>query len=239
MSDIKFFITRDGGSDFLILKSFISSVFLNERSIQLSDGNFVDSEMNIGGSIGKFLDAKNKSDDIKRQRIKELENRIMQILHTIISKGVSNKDVVILNADTENKLERKEKYYEENWINQFYLTVYFAIDKFYERMIEQGYNFDNLPVIIPLILFPSIEILVAACYLSESDKKLMRNLKPNPDLKQKIWKETDMKRAIENGKVSEVLEICFTGKNDSLKDIYKYIPEARNLINILRCPSVT
>ena len=239
MSDVKFFITRDGGSDFLVLKYFISSIFLNERNIQLSDDNFVDSEMNIGASIGKFLDAKNKSDDIKKQRIKELEKRIIQTLVVIVSKGVSNKDIIILNADTENKLECKEKYYEEKWINQFYLTVYFAIDKFYERMIEQGYTFEDLPAIVPLILFPSIEILVAACYLQDSEKIKMRTLKANPDLKKKIWEETDMKFAIENGKVSEVLEICFTGKNDSLKDIYKHIPEARNLINILRCPSIT
>jgi len=238
MSKIKFFITRDGGSDFLVLKSFVSYIFLNERNIQLSDDNFVDSGMNIGGSIGKFLDAKNQSDDIKRQRIKELEKRIIQILVIIASKGVTNKDIVILNADTENKLEYKEKYYEESWISQFCLTVDFAIDKFYERMIEQGYAFENLPLIIPLVLFPSIEILVAACYLSNSDKVKMRTLKANPDLKNKIWEETNMKSAIESGKVNQILELCFTGRNDSLKEIYKHIPEARNLIHILRCPSV-
>ena len=111
--------------------------------------------------------------------------------------------------------------------------IYLAIDKFYNGMVIKGYGFKDLPIIIPLILFPSIEILVAACYLSDADKGKMRELKAKPDLKIKVWDTESIPVAIETGKIDEVLQLCFKNGNASLDEIYKSIPEARNLIHIL------
>jgi len=112
-------------------------------------------------------------------------------------------------------------------------VIYLAIDKFYNGMVIKGYGFKDLPIIIPLILFPSIEILVAACYLSDADKGKMRELKAKPDLKIKVWDTESIPVAIETGKIDEVLQLCFNNGNASLDEIYKSIPEARNLIHIL------
>ena len=83
----------------------------------------------------------------------------------------------------------------------------------------------------------SIEILVAACYLSPKDKKTIRKLRAKPDLKKKIWETDNIPKAIETGKIANVLEICFDIENNSfLHEVYKEIPEARSFVHTLTYP---
>ncbi|MFK5969789.1 MAG: hypothetical protein QM487_06675 [Candidatus Marithrix sp.] len=235
MNSKKIAIIRDGYSDFMVLKSFLSSVILNEQNIKLSDKNFLDSELNIDDAINKYLDSNKEN---KEARIKNLKNKILGALYAASTKeSLTNKDIIILNSDAEQRLMQLKNFYKDG-NRELYSVIHLAIDEFYEQMVNQGYGFKDLPIIIPLILFPSIEILVAACYLSGVDREKMRTLRAKPDLKIKVWGIENIPVAIETGKIDEVLEFCFDKDNtSSLNEIYKYIPEARNLIHILSYPS--
>jgi len=239
MYRMKFSIIRDGYSDFLVLKSFISSIIYAEQNVKLNDDDFTDLEdLKIGESIKRYLDKKNNNgeDNEEDKEAKKLENTLVTVLTVALKdKGLTNKDILILNADTEYILTKKEDFHKD-WVRKLYCVIHSAINEVYRIMVEQGLNFKNLPIIIPLILFPSIEILVAACYLSENQKNDMRKLKAKPDLKNKVWGTDRIGSAIESGKMQEILELCFSNGSDSFNDIYKDIPEVRHLIHILSYP---
>lgn len=236
----KIAIIKDGHSDFMVLKSFISSIFTIEQNIELEEKNFVDLRgLNIGGAIGKYLDKANKVSETSAngKYAIELKNSIINVLFAASkNKTFSNKDIIVLNGDAEHKLITNEKFF-DNWVRRLYSIIYLSIDEFYEKMSYQGYTYQNLPIITPLILFPSIEILVAACYLSDKDKKAIRKLRANPDLKKKVWETDNIPVAIETGKVEQILELCFNSGNSSfLQEIYKEVPEVRTFVHTLTYP---
>jgi len=236
----KIAIIKDGSSDFVVLKSFISSIFNNELNISLSDNNFVDLKgLQIGEAIEKYIDKANKTNEtnINGKHASDLKNTIISILYAATNHNeFNNKDIIVLNGDAEHKLMKNENFFED-WVRRLYAVIYLSVDEFYDKMNSQGYSFRNLPIIIPLVLFPSIEILVAACYLSDNDKKTIRELRAKPDLKMKVWDTDNIPTAYENGKINEVLELCFSNNGaSSLQEIYKDIPEVRNLMHILSYP---
>lgn len=234
----KIAIIRDGKSDFKVLTSFIKSILNTKQNISLPEDNFIDTnDLNIADAIAKYLGnaSKGKETTINDKPSSELGNAIIAVLTVATRKyELTHNDIIILNTDAEHILIDKKIFFEKEWIKRFYCVIYSSIEKFYEQMTNQGYSYDSLPIIIPFIPFPSIEILIAACLLSEKDIKTIRTLKANPDLKQKVWGTANIPMASETGKIEEVLNLCFNnGDETSLKRIYKEIPEVRNLIHIL------
>ena len=155
----KIAIIKDGYSDFLILKSFISSTFKHEQNIYLEEKNFIDIKgLKIGEGIEKYLDNANKDNEVSvngKHAIK-LKNSIINVLYASSNnENFNNKDILILNGDAEHKLIKHENFFED-WVRKLYSIIYLSIDEFYEKMNFRGYTYQNLPIIIPLILFPSI-----------------------------------------------------------------------------------
>lgn len=236
----KIAIIKDGYSDFMVLKSFISSIFTIEQNIELEEKNFIDlQDLNIGGEIGKYLGKANtsKETNINGKHATVLKRAIINVLYVALKdKEFNNKDIIILNGDAEHKLIKNE-YFFEDWVRRLYSIINLSIEEFYQKMNKQGLTYQNLPIIIPLILFPSIEILVAACYLSNKDKKTIRNLRAKPDLKKKVWETDNIPAAIKTGKIKQVIELCFNNHNNSfLHEVYREIPEARNIVHTLTYP---
>lgn len=236
----KIAIIKDGYSDFMVLKSFISKLFVIEQNINIPPDNFIDlQDLKIGDAIDKYLVYANKNNEtnLNGKYAKELKNSIINVLYVAITKNnFNNKDILILNGDAEHRLIRRENFFDE-WVKRLISIVKLSIDEFYEKMCKQGYLYNNLPIVIPLILFPSIEILVAACFLSDREKQTMRELRAKPDLKNKVWETDNIPFAIETGRINQVLDLCFNSDNNtSLDEIYKEIPEVRNLIHILSYP---
>ena len=234
-------IIKDGLSDFMILKKFLSSIFQKEQNIEIKDKNFIDLKgLKIGENINEYIDKANKNEekDINGECADKLKKNILSILYAAATKyeDFTNKDIIVLNGDVEHRLIENENFFEE-WVRRLYSIIHFSIDKFYDRMSLKGYSYINLPIIIPLILFPSIEILVAACYLSYKDKNTIRELRAKPDLKMKVWDTEYISAAIDNGKIENVLNLCFdTDYENSLYNIYKEIPEVRSFIHTLTYP---
>lgn len=239
MTESKIAVIRDGYSDFMVLKSLVSSIIKTERNVNLNDENFIDFEdLQIGDAVSKYIDKANKEQetDLNGKRAISLKKKIIAVLYTAIKKeGLCNKSILILNADAEHKLMQKEVYF-KTWVRQLYSVINTSIEEFYDKMVKEGYSYQNLPLIIPLILFPSIEILVASCYLSDNEKTSFRKLRAKPDLKKKVWDTENIPYAIDTGKITEVLNLCFVDNDNSLNEIYQYIPEARNFIQTLTYP---
>lgn len=236
-------VIRDGHSDYCVIKHLIISIFKCHCSVELQEDNFFEFEsLNISQSLQKYLNKASKENDYSRysDHAEELKDRIFQVLHTALGKilketeiPLSNQDILILSADTELILDphnRRKDDIIKATISNLDGVIWSAIEDFYDKMLTYGHSYTDLPLILPLILFPSSEILVASC-MYDFRQQNFRALKPKPDLKQKVYETDSIPEAFENGKLEEVLSMYVVP--ETLNDIYREIPEARKLIQIL------
>lgn len=97
-------------------------------------------------------------------------------------------------------------------------------------MVSMGYNYEQLPYYIPLVPFPSSEIIVASCKYDLSKERL-REIRPTPGLKIKVYNTDSIPYAIESGNLNSTLEKYMI--NEKINEIYREIPETRMLIHAL------
>ncbi|MBW1615280.1 MAG: hypothetical protein JRJ49_01855 [Deltaproteobacteria bacterium] len=224
-------IIREGFSDYCVIKHFINAV-LQDNSVQLTDYDFLDMEkLTISGAVAKYFRT-----SVDKKAI-VLKNSIISVLYAALKKfkrekdKVSNKDILLINSDAEKILKDKNNYFNK----EFYILneiSQLAIEEFYNNMVKQGWTYNNLPLILPLIFFPSSEILAASCiYNFKIESKNFRKLRAKPELKIKVYGTDNIPKAIETGKMEKVLSKFITP--DTVKEVYKEIPEARKLIHIL------
>ncbi len=231
-------IVRDGCSDFLVLKKFISVIFEQHHFITLKEDNFFEYEnLNISNVLSTYIaKAHLENYSLFEQSAVEFRKEISSILFIAVQKfskekefAFSNHDILILNGDAEKILGEKEIYF-ENWAYTINNIINLAIEEFYEKMVQNAYRYDQLPLILPLVLFPSSEILVASC-MYDFKKDNFRKLSAKPALKQKVYETEHIHHALETGKLNEVLELFVATEN--LSNIYHDLPEVRKLMQIL------
>lgn|GEM_PF-976187 len=235
-------VIRDGHSDYCVIRQFVSAIFEHHHSVKLKYDDFFEEDvLNISDPINRYIDKSDKKNadyTLYGKHADELKNEVFIVLHTAFNKlskekGIffSNQNVLIVNTDAEKILNKKDSYFEK-WAYTLNAVLWLAIEEFYNKMTEMGYAYESLPLILPLILFPSSEILVAACmYDFAKEKENFRSLKAKPDLKQKVYETDSIPRAFRTGKLLEVLSAFVVP--DSLQDIYKQIPEVRKFMQIL------
>ncbi|MBW1614974.1 MAG: hypothetical protein JRJ49_00255 [Deltaproteobacteria bacterium] len=231
-------IIREGFSDYCVIKHFISAI-LQDDFVQLTDDNFLDmGKLTISDAVAKYFKS-GGGNNLDDKKAIELKKRIIDVLYTAFKKfkrekdKVSNKDILAINSDAEKILKDKDNYFNK----EFYILneiSQLAIEEFYNKMVKHGWAYENLPLILPLIFFPSSEILAASCiYDFKSESKNFRKLRAKPDLKLKVYETDNIPRAIETGKMEEVLSKFITP--EAIEKVYKEIPEARKFIHILSC----
>ena len=232
---MKYFgILRDGYSDYCVLQQFISAIIQKHCSKKISEENFFDFEqLNISNAVAKYV-SKSKTDyNLYNSYANDLRQSIITVLFAALKKfenekdiKMSNRDILIINADAEKILKKKHNYFVE-WAYRFDTLLWLAIEEFYDKMVINGYTYECLPLVFPVILFPSSEILVAAC-MYNFNRENFRNLKAKPHLKMRVYETDSIPEALENGKLREILSTFVT--HESLNDVYKEIPETRKLI---------
>jgi len=231
-------ILRDGYSDYLVIKKFLQCLFGKHKSEILSDASFIDLEsLNIVNPLTKYLDKASKKNDYTFHSVEanDLIKELISIYYGCYNRfytefdSVTNKEIIIVNADAERLLNDRATYFVD-WAYNVKSLINLSIERFYEEMVKQGYPYESLPFIIPLILFPSSEILVASC-IYDITKERLRSLTPNPGLKTKVYGTHSINEAITNGDLPRILEEYLV--EEKLEEIYKEIPEARMLMHSL------
>lgn len=231
-------ILRDGYSDYLVIKKFVSTLLVKHRAENPSNNDFLDLEsLNITNALAKYVDRISKSGNYSYQSA-EAQELVRQLTGVYLGcynrlqseyEYISNKTVIVVSTDAEKILGSRINYFTE-WAYNVKGVLYFSIERFYEQMVSMGYDYETLPYYIPLVPFPSSEILVASCMFNITAENL-RNLRPNPALKLKVYSTASIPEALGNGILHDVLEKYLVESN--IKEIYKEIPEARMLIHSL------
>lgn len=231
-------ILRDGYSDFLVLRKFISCVWENYKGESLGYDNFIDLEkLNITNSLQEYLHKTRREGNYSYYTAEAttLVSSLISIYFGCFKRiereidVVTSQVLVVVSADSEQLLKERNNYFHD-WAYNIRGLLLFSIEQFYEHMSVQGYTIEYLPLIVPVILFPSSEILVASC-MYDMTREQCRSLHPNPALKEKVYGTSSIPDAIETGVLEETLETYLT--SEGLKGIYNEIPEVRMLMHTL------
>ena len=231
-------IIRDGESDFYVIRRLLKIIFEKEKSEKLSDNNFLNfdsSDFSFYNDLNEFIRKRNKNCIFEDDEYTKFSNKIISKIYTAFSKMrkeydvVTNKDILVLYSDSEKLLLNDENFFKD-WAYSIKQIFDYSVDKFYHKISKQGFSYNNIPLIIPMILFPSSEIIVASCMYDFSKEKI-RELKPTPTLKQKVYNYPNIPDAFENNAIEETLDTYLVSEN--LNEIYKVTPELRKIIHML------
>ena len=230
-------IISDGKSDFDVLKKLVQVIF--EKHHQK---NILDEELYRFDKIKTFDAMQSYFDKCKKEGYGLHQNHTDEFMKDVngflaeafykLSKekdnNITNKDIIIFNADSEIIMGKNVDYFKE-WLYFIHPVLWKAIEHFYEKLILTGYSYEQIPLVLPIIPFPCIEILVRAAMPNYDEK--YRNFKAKPELKQEVWGTDDIRTAYKNEYIPMTLEDYIIPQN--IESIYRHIPEARKFIQIL------
>jgi hypothetical protein len=230
-------IIADGGTDREILKTLVRCALLNDDEIEKNTKIVLLQRQIIRDHIEEFLFIASRDNNytLSGSHSQRLIDRIVATLYgaftelgTFSNRPLNNKDLIILNSDAERTLKSAECYFED-WASMLTKLIIFGIEKYYHHKAKQGYNLENEPFIIPLILFPSTDILVLAAKSAFSHR--FNGFDQNaPRLKRIIYGTDDLRRLNSDDFTAKALNFI---TNQSISSIYKYLPETRLFLHTL------
>jgi hypothetical protein len=225
-------VISDGSTDYDIIKKFVTTLLEPTGSCEV---------VQLGGKLRDDLDRfwreSDKANDYNpyNPAARELRKKITLILYAALSelekkmpREMKDCDLLVLNSDAEKPISLPDNYFEQRI---FIIPKIFSlvIEEFYHKFHQQGYQRKFLPMVLPLVLFPSSEILVAAFRHSEKDVFRARG-KQAKELKQELFGTDDMRR-LGPDEFDKVVLSYITRTN--CEKVYKFVPESRHFIRSL------
>jgi len=139
---------------------------------------------------------------------------------------ISNRDILLLTTDSESVLAKPDDYFEvTDWRVNIPKILLGSIEEFYRVKAREGYNHELLPLVIPVVTFPSTEIFVVAA------KDMMKNYGKKPtELKQALYGTTNLQTLREEDLKEKALNFITP---NSISKIFKDVPESRAFIQML------
>ncbi len=222
-------IIGDGPTDRIIFTKIVECILTEEDlSKELIDCNIIELQrQKIFDSIQEYVNAEKKNLSPNPQH---LVNSVTGVLlsgfdELINQVELCNCDIIILTTDSEQVLKMPDDYFNYG-IKLFHILSEAAI-KFYGGVLARSYPQDNIPLVLPIITFPSTEILIAAARgLKIADYYGKKPL----ELKQMIYNVPDDRTVSDEDLKSKALDhITLKG----IENIFKNIPESRHFIQTL------
>jgi hypothetical protein len=217
-------VIADGPTDRRILFKIVECFIPCVNKIELT-------RLKFRSAIDDYWSASNTNNFwFPNESAKNLSSDVLRILLSAFKEfgshvgGLTEDDILIASTDSECYLANSDKYF-DSWA--FSLTKIFisGVESFYHTMLRQGRGKENLPLIIPIVPFPSTDILIAAA----------RNMsgyygrKPN-ELKTMLYGNDNLRTIPPEDFEDKALKYI---TSDSINLIFKNIPESRPFINFL------
>lgn len=165
----------------------------------------------------------------------KLRKAIVNVIHSAvgefrdaIGRELSHSDVLLLSTDAECPINSPQEWHEIERIVVMCRTFDGAIAEFYNAPGNR-LNWEYLPLVVPLVLFPSADVLIAAAR-SDYDVSLEFRGKKAPWLKQELYGCCDLRQLRPDDLEKKALSYLTF---DACKQIYSSVPEARMLLRTL------
>ncbi len=142
---------------------------------------------------------------------------------------ISNRDIILVTADSEHTFSHPDDYFKD-WRFSISKILVGSIEEFYRAKAREGYTHEYLPVVIPFVVFPSTEILIAAAKIDP--KKLIKDAygKKPRELKQLLYGTTELQTISAEDFNKKALDFI---NSESIGRIFQNIPESRNFMQTL------
>jgi len=165
----------------------------------------------------------------------DLRNGIVTVLLAAIAEFQSkiprelrDCDLLVLHTDAELVLSSPEKYFEE-WAVVISKIFLIAIEEFYHKTSQRGWQWEHLPLVVPLVPFPSTDILVAAAKTENSGTFGFHGRKAR-EIKIALYGVDDLRHLREEELKQKALDFITPA---ACKAIYRHIPESRIFLRTL------
>ncbi len=137
---------------------------------------------------------------------------------------LSCRDVLLITSDAEKTLKSEEVYYSEVWAFSLSKICLGAVEKFYQAKAKEFCPPSSIPLIVPVIAFPSTEVFVSAA------KGMTSNGKSARELKQAVYDTTNLK-TLNDGELAKKALNYITPT--TVEYIFRQRPESRLFIQHL------
>ncbi len=193
--------------------------------------NIVLLHQTIRHHVDKFWNEASKSDDyrIASGHARTFIGNVMAVLDGSIDefkrevgRDIEERDILIINTDSERVLRDKHVYFEEDWPANLSKTLELAVEKYYHVKARDGYLLPHLPLILPLAVFPSTEMIVAAAETNPYETFTYHGQRPH-ELKALLYGQDFGFGQLALGTITP----------ESVERIYAHIPEARLFLRLL------
>ena len=181
--------------------------------------------------VDRFWNEASRSDDyrIVTGHARTFIGNVIAMLHGSIDefknevgRDIEGQDLLIINTDSEKVLRSKDTYFEEEWSGSLSRLLWAAVERYYHIKASHNHPISALPLILPLPVFPSTEMLVAAADTNPYGAFTYHGKKPH-ELKRILYGQ-------DFGFGQLALDMITP---ESVESIYAHIPEARLFLRIL------
>lgn len=230
-------IVGDGQTDYRVIGRLVECV-LNLESDEATSPQIVElRRQRIRDAVDAYWRVASKSKDysISGEAGKQLLSSTSRALLGAVSdfevqvKGeyVTWRDVIVLSTDAEQHFAKSETYF-DTWSVHFPKILMAATELTYHQLLAQGYFPSIIPTIVPLPLYPSTDIIVAAA----RKNGVSFHGQPARELKKKLYNSSDLRLLSSEDFERRALSHLTT---DSVERVFKQIPECRPFIHSLLC----
>ena len=225
-------VVADGPTDQEIMARFLKSLF---EPTGACEERIIDKNLTI--LMQQFRDRASRTGQyhLFQKPAVKLRKGIVNVIYSAvvefrdaISRDLSHSDVLLLSTDAEWPIKAQNEWHEIERIVVFYRIFDGAISEFYDAPGNRA-NWEYLPLIIPLVLFPSTDILIAAAR-SDHDANFDFRGQKAQWLKQNLYGCSDLSQlGLDDLEKKALSHLTF----EACKRIYSSIPEARVLLRTL------
>ncbi|MCE2718923.1 MAG: hypothetical protein ACK6A9_10695 [Dolichospermum sp.] len=231
-------IIGDGATDIAIFKK-ISECILSDEDQNNVTLNYIElNRQNIHDAVDKYCREADKIKDSCYLTGKEalaLKNSVIRTLLGAFADFeselglISNRDIILVTADSEHTFSHPDDYFKD-WRFSISKILVGSIEEFYRAKVRENYTHEYLPVVIPFVVFPSTEILIAAAKIDP--KKLIKEAygKKPRELKQLLYGTTELQTISDEDFKKKALNFI---NSESIGRIFQNVPESRNFMQTL------
>ena len=222
-------VVGDGATDRAIFLK-IAEVILSPDSVTLVE---LIRQNNLHNCVERYWTAAKKKKEyyLPSEHAMQLQNDVTNTLmgafsdfEAQVTNILSNQDILLVTTDAELSLSRPNDYFQE-WAFSISKIFMGAIDKFYNIKTIEGYYGEYLPLIIPIVTFPSNEIIVAAA------KNISNTYGKKPSELKNLLYGTDALATLSAEELQEKALDFITP--ESIQRIFSCVPESRIFIQML------
>jgi hypothetical protein len=159
-----------------------------------------------------------------------LSNEILNVLLSAYSelshnasRPIKSYDIILINTDAERHFVHEDRYFEP-WAQTLVRAILTGVDRFYHVKIQHGFTYDDIPLVLPLILFPSTDVIIAAARSVGSAGEGPCHGHSARDLKQRLYDTDELSRLSTEDFTNKALKFLTPV---GCARIYSLVPETR------------